>query len=110
MKKTIIRCSECGKVILFTNTSEDNRGKIAYEVQHKGYIAKLPALYGYSNFEFFCSKECTKKWYSKIPEDVRQRGDEVHRQLSDTMNSEDFKRGLQKGLTQISKLFKRRLK
>lgn len=109
MKKTVVRCSECGKQLFLTETPEDNRGKIAFEVQQKGYIAKLPALYGHGHFEFFCCKECKNKWFAVITEGVRQRGDEAHRQLSDIMNSEDFKRGLQEGLDQISKLFKKRM-
>lgn len=109
MKKTVVRCSECGKQLFLTDIPETNRGKIAHEVQSKGYIAKLPALYGHPRFEFFCCKECKSKWYSKIPEDVRERGNKAHRQLSEIMNSEDFKRGLQEGLAQISKLFKSRI-
>lgn len=110
MNKTVVRCSECGKQLFLTNTPETNRGKIASEVRHNGYIAKLPALYGHNRFEFFCCKECVLKWYAKIPEDVRKRGDKAHHQLSETINSEDFKRGLLKGLARIYKLFKNRIK
>lgn len=107
MSKTVVRCSECGKQLFLTDTPEDNRGKIAAEVQHRGCIAKLPALYGHGRFEFFCCKECKDKWFAKIPEDVRQKGDKAYRQLSDTMKSEDFQRGLQEGLAKISEIYKK---
>lgn len=97
------------KQLFLTDTPETSRGKIASEVQVRGYIAKLPALYGYERFEFFCCKECKNKWFAKIPADVKERGDKALRQLSDTMNSEDFQRGLLEGLDRISKLFKKQV-
>lgn len=60
-------------------------------------------------FEFFCYKECKNEWYSKIPQDAKEKGNKAFRQLSDTMNSEEFKRGLLDGLNRISKLFKKRI-
>lgn len=105
MSKTVVRCSECGKQLFLTSTPETNRGKIASEVQHQGYIAKLPVLYGHPRFEFFCCKECKMKWFTKIPTDVKEKGDRAHTQLSEVMNSEDFQRGLQEGLSRIQKAF-----
>lgn len=107
MCKTIVRCSQCGKRLFLTDTPETNRGKIASEVQHHGYIAKLPALYGHPRFEFFCDKECKNKWFAEISPDMKEKGDKAYTQLSEVMNSEDFKRGLQEGLSRIQKAFNR---
>lgn len=107
MSKTVVRCSECGKQLFLTDTHETSRGRIAHEVQAHGYIAKLPALYGYSSFVFFCCKECRDKWFAKMPADVKEKGDRAHAQLSEIMNSEDFQRKVQEGLSRIQKVFNR---
>lgn len=108
MKKSVVKCSECGKKLLYTEHNPDTeRGKIVHEVMTKGYIAKLPFLYGHSRFEFFCCKECKDKWFSKIPEEIRQDAEQAHRQLSEKMMSEEFQKGLLDGLARIKILQKR---
>lgn len=107
MSKTVVRCSQCGKQLFLTDTPETNggRGKIAHEVKQHGYIAKLPMFYGHPRFEFFCCKECKEKWFASIPQEVREKGNEDVRQLSEKMKSDEFQKPLLDGLQRIAKAF-----
>lgn len=50
MSKTVVQCSECGKRLFLTDTPEINRGKIASEVQQRGYISpSYQFLYSHPN-------------------------------------------------------------
>lgn len=54
-----IRCNHCGKYLFDTDKSDGTAGS---EAMRKGFIFKIPALYGIEGCFFFCSKECNRKW------------------------------------------------
>lgn len=107
--KTEVKCSQCDKTLFTTSIPSDSRGRIAAEVRRRKFIAKLYFLYGHNRFEFFCDKKCCKKWFEEnITEEAREKGNEAFAQLSEKLRSEEFVDGLQKGLSRIQRIFKKR--
>lgn len=107
--KTEVKCSQCSETLFTTSIPSDNRGRIASEVRQRGFIAKLYFLYGHNRFEFFCNESCCKKWFEEnISEEAKIKGNKAFSQLSEKMKSEEFIGGLQKGLSRIQRIFKKR--
>ena len=68
-----IKCSQCGKHLFDTDKSEGAAGS---EALRKGFVFKIPALYGIEGCFFFCSKECNSKWSKdNISDDAKKEGD-----------------------------------
>lgn len=62
-----IKCNECGKELFETSLSD---GAAGAEAQGRGYVFKMPILYGVEGCYFFCGKECATEWFDKhVPKD-----------------------------------------
>lgn len=102
---TKVYCDCCGKELF--ETIKDNKGAIASEAQHKGFIAKLPLFYGTPEFKIFCSKECWSDWKQKhVTPEQQKEGDKSWEKLKEDLTSDEFVKGLQDGLSTIQKLFR----
>lgn len=73
MGKRMIFCDMCGKP-LFETQKED--GGAGVEAQDKGFVFKMPFLYGINKCVFFCNSDCHKAWSKEnISEEAKQKGD-----------------------------------
>lgn len=90
-----VRCSECGK-FLWTST-KDSLGALAVEAP-KEVVVKNACLFSSKySWLFFCSKECTKEFYTKnvgrnsevtaVLEDMKKNIPEASREIADKMDS-----------------------
>lgn len=108
MNKKAVKCAECGKILLYTD--ETCEGKIAHEIMRKKYIAKLPVLYGCTDWVFVCNKECWKKWRDKnISKEKIEEGEKAYKNMREKMMSEDFQRGLRDGLNRLCNAYRKNL-
>lgn len=104
---TKIYCEHCGKFLFETDTPDTNRGSIASEAQHKGFVAKLPVFFGVDHFIFFCDKNCSKTWTTEhSTSEQRETANRVIGEMKKTMESSEFKEGLLSGLQQIKEFVK----
>lgn len=92
---TGVNCDQCGRFLF--ETELENRCAIASEAKNKGYVVKLPILYGISeNFKIFCCSECHKSWFVKnVTPEQKERGDKFFKDLKKEMTSPEFIKGTQ---------------
>lgn len=55
-----VTCNECGKHLIDV---PDGAEGIGFQIRMAGFVFKLPILYGCNTPLYFCSDECTKKYY-----------------------------------------------
>ena len=96
-RKTEVKCSCCNKILFTTSILYNNRGKLPGEVRQRGFVVKLPFLYGHNRFEFFCNKKCWEKWFGEnITKEAEERGDIAFSQLTKRLQSEEFSKSCKK--------------
>lgn len=102
---TKVICDHCGKFLFETNA--ENKGAIASEAKHKGYVVKLPILYGITNgFKIFCCSDCYNTWFDEhVSPEQKEEGEKSFNELKNKLTSPEFTKGLQDGLTKIQNLF-----
>ena len=102
---TKVYCDQCGKFLFETELPEDNRGGIASRATTKGFIAKLPFLYGINTFKLFCSKECNNLWMdSHISPDKKETGDKALKAIKEGIYIDKCQRDLQEGVSKIENI------
>lgn len=80
-----IRCNHCGKHLFDTDKSDSAAGS---EAMRRGFIFKIPALYGIDGCFFFCSKECNHEWAKEnITGDSKKEGDKSISELKEKIPS-----------------------
>ena len=82
-------CEECGKYLFESNNT---RGGAGVEARKRGFIYKIPFVYGINGSYFFCCKECWNKWFNNhTTEKDRKDGNEILQHVK-----EDFQKDLPK--------------
>ena len=94
-------CEECGKHLF---DSEKDGGAAGFEAQQKGFVYKMPFLFGIMGRHFFCSKDCWNKWLnSHTTEQERADGNRSAREIRQRMEADKPK--LIEGLQRIQRAF-----
>ena len=94
-------CEECGKHLF---DSEKEGGAAGAETQQKGFVFKMPILFGIEGCHFFCSKDCWNKWLSsRTTEKQRADGNRSARRIRQRMEADKPK--LIEGLQRIQRAF-----
>ena len=94
-------CEECGKHLF---DSEKEGGAAGAEAQQKGFVFKVPILFGIEDRHFFCSKDCWNKWLnSHTTEQERADGNRYAREIRQRMEADKPK--LIEGLQRIQRAF-----
>lgn len=77
--KRAINCAHCGKHLFDTDKSD---GAALIEARDKGFIGKIPFLYGVVGCFFFCGEDCNKEWNTvNISEEARKIGNKAIAEL-----------------------------
>jgi len=94
-------CEECGKHLF---DSKKEGGAAGAEAQQKGFVFKMPFLFGIEGCHFFCSKDCWNKWLnSHTTEQERADGNRSAREIRQRMEADKPK--LIEGLQRIQRAF-----
>lgn len=94
-------CEECGKHLF---DSDKEGGAAGAEAQLKGFVYKMPILFGIKGLHFFCSKDCWNKWLnSHTTEQERADGNRSAREIRQRMEADKPK--LIEGLQRILRAF-----
>lgn len=103
-----INCDHCGRFLFETEQEPENRGVIASEAKSKGYVVKLPLLYGISeSFKIFCCSDCHKTWFeSNVTPEQKERGDKFFKDLKKEMTSPEFIEGVQDKMGKLQDVLK----
>lgn len=69
-----IQCNQC----LVSLGEVDETKHIGIQIQDKGYIYKIPILYGGDSPLYFCSKECQNEYFEQnYSEETRTKANEI---------------------------------
>lgn len=99
-----IHCEECGKYMFST---EKTGGTAGAEATNRGFVYKIPFLYGIKDGgHFFCCKECFGKWLkARTTQEQRDKGNADHAKLKQSM--EESKPELLAGIQRIQSAFEK---
>ena len=102
---TPVHCEHCGK-FLYESTL-DNKGAIASEAKHKGFVTKFPIFYGTPEFKIFCNTECKDNWWKEhVSPEQQKEGDQSNKKFKEDLTSKENIERLQNQLSTLQRVIK----